>query len=304
MSTLDFVPFRNHLNISCSGITPEFTAHLVALLTRIEANSEGKRLLDKIATFSVPIIIKSGEIANVYGDYIEDSSDKKTYTRLSIVWNPMEEEYFDIGKGAKGIPSPPHVGFFHELVHIYRLLVGQHTGTRCSHCDPLIWTSDEEYETITGDLTCATKKTACFSENAFRKAEGLPLRYSHNTLRTLDSSVGVAILYRLNIMSAGDVFSEIPSQSLFPRGSRWIGVTTGVDQNEIGFCEVGAGKAALLDKAAGDRCYSYVEPEDVRSEYFANFTRIGPTEENMPLAITYVRMGIDEIAELKKAHSK
>ncbi|MCI5052819.1 MAG: type III secretion system effector protein [Simkaniaceae bacterium] len=303
MSTLDYVPFRNNLYISCTSATPEFTSHLDELLTRIEANSEGKRLLKKIETLSMPIIIRSGEVSMAEGNYLESSRGTKVYTSMSIIWNPQEEDDFAIGENVTSIPNPPHVGFFHELVHTYRFIIGQNAGLSCSHCDPLIWRNDEEYETITGDVKSPPEGTEIFSENAFRKVEGLPIRSSHNWIKSLDCPVGVSIHYRLKIMSKVKAVSEIPSQSLFELGSRWIGVARSFNLEEVSISKVPPEKAALLDESSGDRCYSYVRPEDVRREYFENFQAIGPTEEKIPLGITYVRMGHDEIEELKKAYS-
>jgi len=77
----------------------------------------------------------------------------------------------------KGEPLslPKHVILFHELTHAYHYLSGKRA---CSQfCDPLAWESDEEYKTIIGFPSKKNKTTAKVTENAFRKAEGLPERF-------------------------------------------------------------------------------------------------------------------------------
>ena len=74
------------------------------------------------------------------------------------------------------IDFPKHVILFHELTHAYHNLSGKRATSLLT--DPLVWESDEEYKTIVGfPSKNKNRTTPKITENAFRKAEGLPERF-------------------------------------------------------------------------------------------------------------------------------
>lgn len=140
-----------------------FNSEVKDLLNQINLNPIGARLIAKLRLLSRKIFIFPGAkdltASNSFGTYI--SLTLKDFN----CYSPTSEAIF----------LPKHVILFHELTHAYHHLSNKQAWSNQS--DPLVWESDEEYKTIIGFPSKSGKTSPKITENAFRQAEGLPLRY-------------------------------------------------------------------------------------------------------------------------------
>jgi len=142
-----------------------FNRDVKVLFEKIGTNPIGQRLLEKIRLCSSHIYI-------IFGD--EDKAYCFQKCKDVVVTCSLKDLdcYSTTGEP---IPLPKHVVLFHELTHAYHNISGKRA---ISHiCDPLVWENDEEYKTVAGFSSRKNKTTPKITENAFRKAEGLPARF-------------------------------------------------------------------------------------------------------------------------------
>lgn len=159
------------------------------LIEQIETNPIGRRLLEKIRLSSSEVFIGYGKrdkcamFSEKDSNYVIISLSKKDFTCFSA--------------RGESIPFPKHVKLFHELTHAHHYFSGKRAMGHLS--DPLVWENDEEYKTIMGFPSKKGKTTPKITENAFRRAEGLPERFgswdpSGSSLRSALCAARIKIL--------------------------------------------------------------------------------------------------------------
>lgn len=140
---------------------------------RAVSNPIGNRLLEKIRLCASQIYISYGNKDETIWICTQESIDSKLILPVTISISMEDQTCFSTT--GESIPLPKHVILFHELTHAYHNLSGKRATNHS--CDPIAWKSDEEYKTIVGFPSKKGKTTAKITENAFRKAEGLPERF-------------------------------------------------------------------------------------------------------------------------------
>ncbi len=159
-------------NANIDVLSDRSTQLVIENLEKIQKNSIGSLLLKRISAFDVQVIIQNSEKGEEHTEsWLKDG--KKCF--LSLITLPSKK--IDVlSSSLEKISMPTDVLIFHELVHVYHKISGElQDDIMTPLCDPLIWTTDEEYRTIMGFLP------KDLTENAYRKAAGLPERFSHWT---------------------------------------------------------------------------------------------------------------------------
>jgi hypothetical protein len=195
-----YTAVRSNIFIKHSIERIDFSDQIRKVIDRIEANPIGCRLLKKISSYTLPIHI-------VY--HIRDETLSKGLATPIIVHCSLENlSCFSVQ--CQPIPLPNYIVLFHELTHAYHVLSGKRSITTRS--DLLIWGSDEEYHTIVGfPSKNSTRTTPKITENAFRRAEGLPERFGHIRPNQLKTLFDHSLLTRLKLL--GEIHENLQASS-------------------------------------------------------------------------------------------
>ncbi len=162
---------RPNIFIPSEQANRAFNRDIRIIIERIETNPIGKRLLEKIRLCTSQIYI-------IYGKNDENLWISLNSQLISpIIISSSMKEWTCFSTKGESIPFPRHVILFHELTHAYHTLSGKRATSHLS--DPIVWETEEEYKTIVGFPSKKNKERtkAKITENAFRKAEGLPERF-------------------------------------------------------------------------------------------------------------------------------
>lgn len=181
---------RPNIYVTPSLNLPNFSSQVKELIEHIDSNPIGHRLLEKISQCTSHHI----NILHSSKDLTISSSSKK-----HVIVNCSLTNLSCFSSRGETIPIPNYVVLFHELTHAYHVLYKKRSVTH--QADPLIWASDEEYHTIMGfPSKNPGRTTPKITENAFRKAEGLPERFGHIRPETLQTPFTKSLLTRLKLL--------------------------------------------------------------------------------------------------------
>ncbi len=152
---------------------PDFRGRTMTLITHIEANPIGRRLFEKINRCVSQIYICHGKTDATHFWHADDAV---IYPVQLITTLSDSDDGGCVSMRGEKIPHPAHVSLFHEMVHAYHSLSENGLSHQAQYCDPMVWSTDEEYRTIMGFPWEEEEIT----ENAFRRAERLTERFGHN----------------------------------------------------------------------------------------------------------------------------
>lgn len=159
---------------------------------QLAQQTNGRRLIEKIASFDIKLHLKPGDEFQVYEDDI-------THQLTIFLPHTLDNEHaFTFGLKRNLISTPNFIQLGHELCHVLeRLDKAQPPEQRRypNPHEPTFWCyrkygieyDQAEFQTIEG-------KT--FSENWLRSSFGLPLRGSHNAMDTPEKPEGIEKLNR------------------------------------------------------------------------------------------------------------
>ncbi len=159
---------RPNIFIAPSLVRTDFSTKVRELIDKIESNPVGAQLIRKLKESKDRVFIN-------YSD--------KDMTRLIPVREPSGSSKIDLNFSLSNlraisiqgeeISNPAYVRLVHDLIMATHF--SSYGFAYSQNCDPLAWYSDEEYDAVIG---LPSNKEA-ITENAFRKAEGLPERFGY-----------------------------------------------------------------------------------------------------------------------------
>lgn len=168
-------------------LNQKFENSVRSSIDSLESLQIGKRLLEKIAKSTHPILIKAST-----GEWRCMAVDGKSACTLgkgsaSVISYSVElPSYLTITLATA--TRPTFINFAHELIHAYHNSKGK-CADNLHTVDRMVWTDDEEYKTIMGpESKNPNRKTPKITENAILAACGLPERFSHFDLKWLESN--------------------------------------------------------------------------------------------------------------------
>lgn len=175
------LPPRIWLNITyipTKNAPADFLDKIDSAIELLFSKEVGRRLLLKIAFARHNVTIQHtadgssrvGAIDDVRGQTVGCGTGSR------ILLSDKTLKVFDANNTL--IDMPFFITLAHELIHAYHNAYGKSRRTSKT-CDRAIWSSDEEYHTITGLHADVPDRKPRITENSIRKEHGLPLRYGH-----------------------------------------------------------------------------------------------------------------------------
>jgi hypothetical protein len=143
-------------------------------LKQISETSIGSKILEKIKSSGKEILVRLNDQGN-------NSAMK---INLTIHFDPYSKSnQFVIRNNVRQIgASSPAATLFHELVHIHRFVNEPDSYSLFIHSAPVMFYLDEEYDRLEEWEVIHGRCPDDFSENAFRKELGLPMRVTHSAI--------------------------------------------------------------------------------------------------------------------------
>ena len=179
-------------------------------LDRVEETQVGKRLLRKIeASAKHVVIIQNPQDIRGTPDFhkllarmSEDSfmhlnlADAPNFTFIRYSGLPTRV----ISTDFLPIDMPPFLNLAHELIHASHCVDGARAPD-LGRANKLVWSNDEEYNTIMG----FPSESPSITENAFRAELGLPERFSHHSFELLRKHCVGSLIYQ-RVKLAAEVY--------------------------------------------------------------------------------------------------
>jgi len=182
----DSVVIRKHIVIDRKQNPMSFIELFQDAIDTLEEGDIGKKLIQKIEEGSHNVNIIYSDIFNTAKSItcFENATDPSAgfSTEITITL----QCHVVLNCKAEPIESPFEVVLAHELIHSYHNSYGLNQ-TLLPMSDTEVWTNQEEYNTIMGNSLIDGPTPIC--ENAIRKEQGLPERFSHWNANCLTESL-------------------------------------------------------------------------------------------------------------------